>query len=212
MLAAISIVTCIFPYTTRANFAQALPTLSYPTQFATQLPPPQCGQIRRKAQHVSRTNQVLTCLQHCTQVARGAIEHVVVKALHSPLGSTGPAALCAAPTHPPCFLHQPPLGLNPLPATTGISHFLNHALCPSEDMGSVMQAPLGPNGGSVLCAGGPTHPCFMCRPPLGLRCFLCLRCIHDTWQLSSDVRSHAHVMTAMRCAILNAAFTSLWFL
>ena len=173
VLAAISIVTCIFPYTTRANFAQALPTLSYPTQFATQLPPPQCGQIRRKAQHVSRTNQVLTCLQHCTQVARGAIEHVVVKALHSPLGSTGPAALCAAPTHPPCFLHQPPLGLNPLPATTGISHFLSYALCPSEDMRSVMQPPpLGQMVALFFCVlVVPPTPALCADPLLGCVAF-----------------------------------------
>ncbi len=111
---------------------------AYPTLSRTTLPPPPLRPNGAQGQYTSAINQPLTCLQHCTQVARSAIEHVVVKAVHSPLGSTGPAALCAAPTHPPCFLHQPPLGLNSLPATTGISHFLNYALC---DQSSVLCYP-----------------------------------------------------------------------
>ena len=111
-------------------------------------PPPQCGSDGAQEQCVSTIMQLLTCLQHCTQVARGAIEHVIVKAVHSPLGPTGPAALCAAPTHPPCFLHQPPLGLNPLPATC-TSHFLNYGAC---DQSSVLCNPRCCSHISLFCS------------------------------------------------------------
>ena len=58
---------------------------------------------------------ILTCLQQGAQVARSAIQHIVVEALHRPLGPAGSAVFSAACADPWGLCH-PPSWLDPLPA------------------------------------------------------------------------------------------------